>query len=104
MDLRPPVSNTPISSASGLFGVWSCGLTRSTTGAPQLGGAVSFGWDDTGVMPQVAWPLTISPTATGPNRYMWTALTVSEPSGLGICSLNTTVNVSPTLETMPERV
>lgn len=39
------------------------------------------------VSPQTDCPTIISPTAMGPSRNMWAALTVREPSGFLICSL-----------------
>src|SRR5215213_8636925 len=101
IDCRPPASNTPISSSRGDLGVGSSGLTGATTRLPQIGSSVSELVTVVGVVPQVTCPPTLSPTATGPNRYMWKALTVREPSGLTICSLNTTLNTSPTLVITP---
>jgi hypothetical protein len=86
-DWMPLVSNRPSSSVRGLLGVGSVGLLGSTSTTPQRGGSVSLGVSGEGVTPHTAWPLTISPTAVGPNRYMCRALTVSEPSGFTICWL-----------------
>ena len=104
IDWRPRASNTPSSSVRGTIGVGSVGLLGSTTGVPQVGARVSASASGDGVVPQVAEPLTMSPTAKGPNMYMCTALTVSEPSEFTICSLYTTVKTSPTSVMTPERV
>src|SRR4051794_32902190 len=90
-----------MSSVRGSFGVGSSGPTGSTTTVPQLGARVSAAVADAGTTPQLTWPRTTSPIAVGPKRYMWTALTVSDPSGFTICWLNTTVKTSPTLVMTP---